>query len=188
MLTGQLDIDKSIRTEKLSISRWRIDNVFEVLFYYLIALAWPFMAGLKIYSDLKFDIFHWTSLILLVITLALSLVLLYTILNLYRLTRITGLSRGKNLGLIKQIVTDKNWNLVYSNHQMARIDFPKHRSGFDWGQEIIILFDDRDILVNCMSFGLHNSPSPFHWYSNRLKVKAFKKAFDEKKNVLQQHL
>ena len=52
-----------------------------------------------------------------------------------------------------------------------------------------IIYDGTDLLVNCISFGLHSSPSPFHWFANKRKVNKLTAEFENGiKNVLQQRV
>jgi hypothetical protein len=52
-----------------------------------------------------------------------------------------------------------------------------------------ILYDKKDILVNCTSYGLYSTPSPFHWFANRKKVNKLKSEFNNRiKNALQHRL
>ena len=65
----------------------------------------------------------------------------------------------------------------------------KESGGFDWGKQLTIIYDGTDVLVNYISFGLHSSPSPFHWFANKRKINKLKTEFESGiKNVLQQRV
>ena len=99
------------------------------------------------------------------------------------------ISRGKNSNLIKKIAEKNEWNISANNQQIAIINFSWKDSGTDWGKQMTIIYDGTDLLVNCISFGLHSSPSPFHWFANKRKVNKLTTEFENGiKNVLQQRV
>ncbi|MDO7173961.1 hypothetical protein [Mariniflexile sp. AS56] len=89
------------------------------------------------------------------------------------------MSRAQNVTLIKKITEENNWSIYSSNQQMTIINFSwKNSIGFDLGKQLTIIYDGTDLLVNCMSFGLYSSPSPFHWLANKKKVNKLKMEFE----------
>lgn len=130
------------------------------------------------------------SLVLFILSNAFSFLLIYAILDLKKLERIKGLSRGQNSDLIKKIAETNKWNIYSNNQQMTILNLAwKESSGYDWGKQLTIIYDGTDILVNCISFGLYSSPSPFHWFANKRIINNLKTEFESGiKNVLQQRL
>ena len=129
------------------------------------------------------------SLLFFILSLILSVLYIYSLVKLKSLKRINGLSRGKNSNLIKKIAEKNNWNVYSTNQQMTIINFPRQNPRTDWGKQMTILYDENDILVNCISFGILSSPSPFHWFANKRKVNKLKMEFEIGiKNVLQQRV
>ncbi|MEP0264284.1 hypothetical protein [Dokdonia sp.] len=182
-----IDILKSIQAERLVTKRWLLEKIIDYSMYSLFASLFPFIAIMQFSSDLSKNEPIILSLLFLILVITISSLLVYSIINLYSLKRISGLSRGKNLGLIKKIAENNNWNISSTNHQITIIDFSWQDAGTDWGKQMTILYDEKDILVNCISFGLHSSPSPFHWFANKRKINILKVEFENKiKNVLQQ--
>ncbi|MFT4611706.1 MAG: hypothetical protein ACI9OT_001082 [Gammaproteobacteria bacterium] len=57
----------------------------------------------------------------------------------------------------------------------------------DWGKRLSIFYDKTDSLVNCVSFGLFSSPSPFHWSANRRKVNKLKNEIENGINNILKH-
>lgn len=184
MIIQEIDISKSIEREKLVTKRWTLDRILEILVFCPFVIAWPLIASMIFFANTNSDQSGWSSLIFLVLAFAFSIVFLFALFNLRKLKRINGLSRGKNLGIIKKVVARKNWNLVWSTQQMALINFPNHPSFYNWGQQIIIVFDGNDVLINSMTFGLYSTPSPLHWFSNKAKINAFQKEFFIEKTKL----
>ncbi|MBS9774885.1 MAG: hypothetical protein KGV59_07000 [Tenacibaculum sp.] len=70
---------------------------------------------------------------------------------------------------------------------MMTIIFPwLNNSWTDWGKQITIIYDRKDILVNCISFGRGSIPSPLHWFANKRKINKLKSGFEDGiKNILQ---
>jgi len=156
----------------------------------MFVIAFPYIWISEFNSDLTKNEPIGISLMFLILSLTFSFLLIYSILNLNKLNRIIGLSRGQNTTLIKKIAEKNNWNIYSSNQQMTILNLTwKESGGFDWGKQLTIIYDGTDILVNCISFGLHSSPSPFHWFVNKRKIKELKTEFEnEIKNVLQQSI
>jgi hypothetical protein len=100
--------------------------------------------------------------------------------------RISGLSRGKNSNLIKKVAEKNNWSIQSTNQEMTIINISRQEFGSYGGKQMTILYDDNDILANCISFGVGSSPSPFHWFANKKNVNKLKTEFESGiKNVLQ---
>jgi hypothetical protein len=153
----------------------------------MFVIAFPFIWILEFNSDLTKNQPIGMSLTFLILSLTFSFLLIYSILNLNTLKRIKGSSRGQNTNLIKKIAEKNNWNMYSSNQQMTILNLNwKESGGFDWGKQLTIIYDGNDILVNCISYGLHSSPSPFHWFANKRKINKLKTEFENGiKNVLQ---
>jgi hypothetical protein len=182
-----INIPKSKQVEKLILGKGVFERILDIFFYMIFVFPFPFASGLEFYSDLTKKKPTELSLTFFILSLCFASLMIYSIINLYSLKRINGISRGKNSSLIKQIAEKYNWNIESNNQQITIIDFSWQDSGTDWGKQMTILFDKNDILVNCISFGLHSNPSPFHWFANKRKVNKLKTEFENGiKNVLQQ--
>lgn len=173
----KIDITESIKTGKLVLKEWLLLKVIEYFLYLMLVIAFPFIAIMELNSDLNKNDSIGVSIFFLISSLILSSLMIYSIFNLNSLKRISGLSRGKNSNLIKQISKKNNWNIQSTNQQMTIINFSCQSSGTDWGKQMTIIYDENDILVNCISFGINSSPSPFHWFSNKRKVNKLKTEF-----------
>ena len=184
-----IDIPKSKKTGKLISRRWLLEKLFEYLLPLMLVGMFPFMAIMEFSSDLNKNEPIGLSLSFLIFTLTIGGFMIYSIFNVYNLKRINGISRGKNSNLIKKIAEKNEWNISANNQQISIINFSWQDSGTDWGKQMTILYDEKDILVNCISFGLYSSPSPFHWFANKRKVNKLRAEFEnEIKNVLQHRL
>jgi len=172
-----IDIPKSKQAGKLVIKEWLLTKIFDFFLYFIFVIIFTFIAIMEFNSDLNKSEPIGFSLLFLILSLILSGLLIYSIINLNSLKRINGLSRGKNSNLIKKIAKNNSWKISSTNQQITIINFSWQDSGTDWGKQMTILYDDNDILVNCISFGLHSSPSPFHWFANQRKVNTLKTEF-----------
>ena len=182
-----IDISKSKTSGNLITRQWILGKIFEYLLPLMIVGIFPFIAIMEFNSNLNKDEPIGLSLTFLIFTLIIGGFMIYSIFNVYKLKRIKGISRGKNSNLIKKIAEKNNWNIFSSNQQMTILNLTwKESNGFDWGKQLTIIYDEKDILVNCISFGLHSSPSPFHWFANKRKINKLETEFEIGiKNVLQ---
>lgn len=183
-----IDISKSKKAEKLITRQWFFEKLFDYLLPLMLVGMFPFIAIMEFNSNLNKDEPIGVSIAFLIFTLIIGGFMIYSIFNVYKLKRIKGISRGKNSNLIKKIAEKNEWNIFSSNQQMTILNLTwKESNGFDWGKQLTIIYDEKDILVNCISFGLHSSPSPFHWFANKRKINKLESEFEiEIKNVLQQ--
>ena len=181
-----INISKSKKAGMLITRQRFLEKLFEYLLPLILVGIFPFIAILKFNSDLNKSGPIGLSLSFLIFTLTIGGFMIYSIFNVYKLKRINGISRGKNSNLIKKIAKKNEWNISANNQQISIINFSWQDSGTDWGKQMTILYDEKDILVNCISFGLYSSPSPFHWFANKRKVNKLVLEFENGiKNVLQ---
>ena len=184
-----IDIPKSKKAEKLITKSWFLEKFMEYMLFIFLAAMFPIITISKFNSDLIKNEPIGLSLFLMILSLIFCGTLLYAIFNVYKLKRIRGLSRGQNSSLIKKIAEKHEWNISANNQQISIINFSWQNSGgTDWGKQMTIIYDKTDILVNCISFGLHSSPSPFHWFANKRKINKLRTEFEREINVLQQSI
>lgn len=179
-----INIPKSKQVEKLILRQRFFLRIMETLFHMMFALFLPFISGMQLYSDITKNKSLELSLTFFIVSILISYLLIYSIINIHSLKRVKGLSRGKNLSQIKKIAENNTWNISSTNQQITIIDFSWQDSGTDWGKQMTILYDKNDILVNCISFGAFSSPSPFHWFANKRKVN---KLITEFENGIKKH-
>jgi hypothetical protein len=185
-----IDISKSKKAEKLVTRQWLINKLLDYLLPLMITGMFIFMSTMEFKSDLENSEPITLSLTLSLVTINIGIFVIYSLSNLYKLKRIKGLSRGQNLSIIKEIAEKNGWNISTNNQQISILNISWENSGgLDWGKQMTIIYDKTDILVNCISFGLHSSPSPFHWFANKRKINKLKTEFESGiKNVLQHRI
>lgn len=189
MNISKIDILESIKLEKIFLR----ENFFIKLTNYILPLSHVFfflyITGYNFYSDLikNEPIGLSVSLLLLVSIIGIATVFALTKIN--TLTCVKGISEYENSQIVKEIALKNDWKIHSSNPQMMVIKFSSLDSGTDWGKQMTILYDGNDILVNCISFALGSTPSPFHLFANRKKISKLNAEFELKiKNAQQQHL
>ena len=163
-----------------------INKFLEYFTPILISSVFPYIFILEFYSDLTKNESFGLSLFLLILSLLLFIGVIYSIKNINTTERIKGIHKNKNKLLISEIIKNNNWNILEENKNMTSINFLWKDGVTDWGKKLTIFYVEKDILVNCISYGRYSKPSPFHWFANKRKVNKLKKEFEKGiKNVLQ---
>jgi len=184
-----INILESKKNDKLVFKKSLFEKFSDLLIEIPIIVFIPILCGFALFKKITTEEPFAGTLILFVLCLTLSGLIIYSISTLNSLERIKGNSRGQNSKEIKDIVEKNNWKIYSNNQQMTIINFSWKETGTDWGKQMTILYDQEDILVNCTSYGLLSTPSPFHWFANRKKVSKLKSEFNNRiKNALQQRL
>jgi len=180
-----IDILKSKQVDRM-VYVSSIDKILDYMLPLIFAISILFAGGMKFYFDFKNNNSIELSLIFLISSICIATLLIYWTRKINTLIRIKGLSRGKNLKIVKRIAKENNWNVSSSNQEITIIYFDWNMGSTDWGKEMTIIYDKNDILVNCISYGMNSNPSPFHWAANEKKVNKLKTEFENGiKNVLQ---
>ena len=189
MNTYPIDIIKSKKAEKLVFKKWFLTKLFDRIFELPYILFFPFLSGMYLFSKIDNKESYGIAIIYFGIAITLCGMLFYSVYHLNSLTRISGISHRQNSQMIKDIAENNNWKIESNNQQMTIISFSWQETGTDWGKQMTIIYDRNDILVNCTSYGLFSTPSPFHWFANRKKINKLKTEFNKLiKNAVQQHV
>ncbi len=163
MIYKKVDIKKSkIKGQVIFEEHW----FFSIFEFFCTA----FMMGTIVFATLMninkngYSIF---SISFMLISVILFYLVIYSLLNNSRLRTLNGISDEKNRLLTMGIVTTLNWNIKRNNSQHIVLWKDYDWFSWDFGKQIIIIFSDNKILINCLSFGRGNLKSPFHWFVNR---------------------
>ena len=154
-----------------------LDNGLDWVFYLFTIILIPLASGMDIFRGIRDSSLSFPSVVIFGIGLLISMVLSYSILNRFRLTRISGTSWQDNYQQVELIMRQMNGKIVFSNEVMMVISLPWKWNSTHWGKQLIIIFDKEDILVNCISFLAFGIVSPFHWFGNRKIESNLSKAF-----------
>ena len=189
MNINPIKITESKANDKLIFKKSLFDKLSDLMVEIPIIVFIPFLCGFALFKKISDGEPFVGTLFLFILFLSISVLMIYSMSTLNSLERITGKSRGQNSKAIKEIAEFYNWKIYSNNQQMTIISFSWKETGTDWGKQMTILYDKEDILVNCTSYGLFSTPSPFHWFANRKKVNKLKSEFNKRiKNALQQRV
>jgi len=184
----KIDIPKSKQKGRIIRKTWLIEPIFDFLTYVVLVGAYPLLSGLFFFDQLKKGDYIIGASVLFGLALILGGLLLYSIINLDRLKRISGTLKDRNREAIKNLTEKLGWNLKIHNQQVSVLSPPWSWFSTNWGRQIVVIYDRQDILINSTSYGLHDLKSPFHWFGNRKLEKIIKDNFEEeiKKTTRQQ--
>ena len=183
MIIYPIDIPKSKANNKLIFKKSLFDRLSDLIIEIPIVLFIPFLCAFALFKKITTEEPFNIVVLLFVFSLTISGLIIYSIINMNSLERIKGNSRVENSKVIKEIVESNNWKMYLNNQQLTIISFSWKDSGTDWGKQMTILYDKKDILVNCTSYGFFSVPSPFHWFANRKKVNQLKSEFHKRNKI-----
>jgi hypothetical protein len=163
----KIDILKSKQKERVIRKTWLIEPILDFLTYVVLVGAYPFISGLFFFDQLEKGDYLVGASILFALSLILGGLLLYSIINLDRLKRISGTLKERDRETIKDLTEKLGWNLQIHNQQLSILSPPWSWLSTNWGRQIVVIYDRQDILINSTSYGLHDLKSPFHWFGNR---------------------
>ena len=181
MRFDKIDITKSKQNERLIRKEWLFEIILDFALYLFFIGFLPLIAGYYFLDQLENGNHIFLASSLFGISLLLSGLLIYSIINLNRLRRISGALKEENRQAIERLADKLNWTLQTNNQQIAVLTLPWNWLSTDWGRKITVIYDRQDILINITSYGMHNLKSPFHWFENR---KLEKKLIDDFKKEI----
>ncbi|MCG8697343.1 MAG: hypothetical protein MI922_04760 [Bacteroidales bacterium] len=160
----KIDYEKSLHTRKLVYETSRIEWVFDRVVYSIIVIAmFPLAAtfyAIFAYNEGAVNDSVVSTVLFIPVALGLAILFLYRVLTVYNLDKIVGISPGVNRTIVESLVSDWEW-IIYESNDKYLITAPL-ASPFAWGHQVTILFDDKDILINSISFGRGAMTSYFH--------------------------
>lgn len=179
MRHDKIDIPKSKREGRVVRKTWLIEPIVDFLTYVVLVGAYPFLSGFFFFDQLEKGDYLVGASILFGLSLILGGLLLYSIINLDRLKRISGTLKERNREAIKDLTEKLGWNLQIHNQQVSVLSPPWSWFSTNWGRQIVVIYDRQDILINSTSYGLHDLKSPFHWFGNRKLERIVKDNFEK---------
>ncbi|MGH1386325.1 hypothetical protein [Kordia sp.] len=182
----EIDIDASLKKRKLIYKRKGLfatfmDLLFVASFEVIVTIIFPFIAIAVFINNFDDTESFFLDLLLVIVSLLTATYICLSFFFNNRLQQIKGVSGSKNRTIIKEYFKDLvDWKQVRQD-QLIYI-FEK---GWDWtslsyGRQITILYDGKDILINCISFTKYRTGSPFSWFFDRKIEKKLKQVFLEK--------
>ena len=179
MLLEKIDVEKSIKSQKVYRKNSFIEKVIDFLMNLLFIIVFPFIAFINLKRSLNIgaDIFFPTTLF--IITLLLTISFFYALLNINKLRKIKGLSPKENKKIITHIFESLEWQIYRNNIQFTQATLDWNWFSFDYGKEIIVLYENESILINCVSYGRGDLKLFTHWFINRKKENEIIKEFEK---------
>ena len=178
---NEINILKTREKRKLIYKESLFFRVLDTLFSYFLISMIPFVSIINIYHNS----FSERSIIYLLLSIILYGFLVYSTINVTKLRSFQGIDYTENRKHILKILEKTNWkiNVKRSDLIIAREDF--HLLSWDWGKELVIIFEKNEILINCISFGQSQMKSPFHWFVNRNRENEIIRKFTKAQQKLQ---
>jgi len=180
MRYDKIDITKSKEKERVIRKTGFLEWVSDLIVYTMIVGFFPIYSGMFLYFEWERNKYLNLAILLFVISLAIGGLLLYSVLNLDRLKRIKGILKDQNREAIKELAKNLGWTILQHNQRFIVISLPWSWFSTNWGQQVVVFYDRKDILFNCTTYGLHDLKSPFHWFGNRKLERTIIQEFEKR--------
>ncbi|UPQ78035.1 hypothetical protein M0M57_10355 [Flavobacterium azooxidireducens] len=168
MLLEKIDVEKSIAHQKIFRKSSLINRTLDLLYNLFFILSFPFLAFFNLINTLKTENSFY-AIMFFIVTFLISLLFFYAFVNINKLRKIEGLSQKENKQLILQIVEELEWKIYRDNIQFTHATSDWNCLSFDYGKEIIVIYENGNILVNCITYGRFDTKLFFYWFVNRKK-------------------
>jgi hypothetical protein len=178
MVLEKIDAEKSIKNKRVYRKNWLVEKVIDFLMNLLFILIFPFFAYVYLKKSLKTDEISF-AILLFTFTLVITVLFLYALLNINKLRKIKGLSPKENKKIITNIFDTLDWQIYRNNIQFTQATLDWNWCSCDYGKEIVILYENESILINCVSYGRGDLKLFTHWFINRKKENEIIKEFEK---------
>ncbi|MBT8294993.1 MAG: hypothetical protein KJO51_01100 [Gramella sp.] len=171
MRRDRIDIQKSIERGKVirdspgfAIFMMHVTNVL------LVGTA-LFLATFYYYFQFREGKHLLVPSILLGLAFILAVLLIYVFTKLDKLQKIKGTSQQRNHFAVLQIAKKLGWTLEKHGEELSVL-YPPGK-WYSPNRQVTVIFEDDQILVNAISFGVHDYKSPIFWFGNRNMERTF---------------
>lgn len=120
------------------------------------------------------------SIVGLILGLIVSVLIIKSTMKFKVLNRISGKSTEVNRKIVKEIANQFNWSVADDNEKISILILPMTKRLTNWGSQFIVIYDNKDILVNCTSYGNYGIKSSLHADEDQKEIKVFKEYFNNK--------
>ena len=162
-MQDEINILKTREKRKLIYKESVFFRILDTLFAYVLISIFPFLSIINIYHNG----FSERSIIYLLLSIILYGFLVYSTINITKLRSFQGIDCLENRKRILKILEKTNWEVRTNRSDLVIAHEDFHLLSWDWGKELVIIFEKNEILINCISFGQSQMKSPFHWFVNR---------------------
>ncbi len=176
----ELNYKESLDRNKIVFQEPAFGKFIEVFFAILSIIILPLFAftyfhGLFENGELSQKII--SVIVIAILTISVSAILYSQIRNIFKFESFSGDSVENNRKLFELISKENGWVILRNNRKYMIILLPV--TGFSWKKQISVIFNKNNILVNIMTFGLHDIKSPFHYYSTKAILEQIKSKFNQ---------
>jgi len=155
-----------------------LEIIVNIFFYIAFLGAFPFIATIYFLNNSHTNNIY--PVLFILITYFLALALIYALLNNRKLKRVNGENENFTREICKKALVDSDWIICTNNKNILIGTKSWGWTSLDWGKEIVVIFDKKDILINSVAYGRYGTVSPFHWFANRNREKMIiKKILEE---------
>lgn len=160
---NEINILKTREKRKLIYREAQFFRILDSLFVYFIISVIPFLGFINIYRNGLSE----SSFIFLLLAIIFYGFLVYSAINVTKLRSFHGIDYTENRKHILKILEKTDWKIDVNRSDLIIAQEDYHILSWDWGKELVIIFEKNEILINCISFGRSQMKSPFHWFVNR---------------------
>lgn len=155
--------EESIKENRMIYKISRFEKIYDWLIWTAFIVSLPLatiMYSYSLISDKQLNDNLIEVMIINAISFGLGYLIYYRHKTALKLERLTGISPDKNRQIINKVLEELKWTKMYENKDFL-ITFPEV-SFLSSMHQITILYDDKDILINSITFGRGAMISPFH--------------------------
>ena len=177
----KIDVEESIDKQRVVSITSSLQNIDEFLIEMAILLPFPLMGGAFVFFEIQKLYSEHLIQAILFFTLAITYggLIGYSIINNENLIRVEGKGFVTNRATIIAIAKENKWKIAEDKNQLTLL-LPKRELLSSHWERTVVIYDQKDILVNSIAYGSFDIKSPFHWFGNREVEKEIIEQFNRK--------
>ncbi|HET8810455.1 MAG TPA: hypothetical protein VFM65_09360 [Flavobacteriaceae bacterium] len=177
MKNDKINIQKSIEKKRVIRETWFIEHIIDFSVY-IVSISISTFFGVFVFA-LFINTEHLLTNTTLLGGILFGGLIFLSVVNIDKLKRISGISEEKNRQIIKKKAKQLGWKILNEDENLMEFGF---HDLTNWRRQVIVIFDQKDILINSTAYGLFDLKSPFHWFGKRSSENSLIREINEKKN------
>jgi hypothetical protein len=173
----RINREKSILKERL-IYKPNWEYIFEVVFEISLYSLWTIVSFLVILEPV-----NQINFATLIVILSINILALISWLYIYKLLKIEIYNSENDRKLLVEILKEEFPEFKINDNGLHMLRCKKNVGLFSWGKSLIVIFDEKKILINLSTLGRYETKSPLHSIINYLKLIKIRKEFNRRVNV-----
>jgi len=168
-----IDFDKSITDNRLYIQTSFIEKYGVFCIWIIGSISLPFISLTMLYSSLKFNWFNDSAIQIIILQIINFSISIFVIIGLIINRNLTKISNSSNIDsrlLLKDVITIFKKTIIEKETDKELIVSIK-TGFFSNYRQLIILFDKKDIYLNCRTYARSELISPVHWIIHKRIIK-----------------